>query len=78
MAYENGYRSTAAERRAKAAEAEAASLAEDRRVATLTFDEYLAEVAAAYGVTHTSNVAAGEDVDWYRTRHADLVARHAS
>lgn len=78
MAYETGYRSTAAERRAKAAEAASERVAEDARQAALTLDEYLAEVAAQYGVTHTSNVAAGEDREWYVERHATLVALYAS
>lgn len=73
---QTGIRYTAAKRREVAAAAAAASLLEDQRIAALTFEEYLAEVAAAYGKTHTSNVAAGEDVDWYRARHAELVARH--
>lgn len=71
-------RYTAAKRRELAATRAAEQLAEDRRQAALTLDEYLAEQAALYGVTHTSNLAAGEDREWYVARHADLVAKHGA
>lgn len=74
----NNVRYTAAKRREVAAAFAAATVAEDRRIAALTFEAYLAEVAADYGRTHTSNVAAGEDVNWYRTHHAELTARYAA
>lgn len=74
----NGYRSTAAERRAKIAANTARLEAEARRQAGLTLEAYLAEIAADYGITHNSNVAAGEDLEWFTARHAELVARYGA
>ena len=74
----NNVRYTAAKRREiaalRAAEAEAA----DRHIAGLTAEEYLAEVAADYDRTHNSDVAAGEDVNFFLARHAELVAKYAA
>ena len=69
-------RYTAAKRREIAAARAAEQTAEDRRQASLTLDAFLAEIAAGYGVTHNSNVADGEDVEFFTARHADLVAAH--
>lgn len=74
----NNVRYTAARRRQIEADRAAVQLAEDRADAALTLDQYLANAAAAYGKTHNSNVAAGEDVEFFAARHAELVARFAT
>lgn len=71
-------RYTAAKARQIAADRAAVQLAEDKADARLTLDQYLANVAAAYGKTHNSNVAAGEDVEWFTAKHAELVARYGA
>jgi hypothetical protein len=74
-AHATGYPTTRIEHEAARA---AAAEAEGRRIASLTFAEYLAELAASYGKDHLSNVAAGEDVEWFTARHAEMVARHGT
>lgn len=72
----NNVRYTAAKRREIAAQRAAELDATLRSYAAMTVDEYLAQMAAEYGVTHNSNIAAGEDVEWFRAHHAELVARY--
>jgi hypothetical protein len=72
MAYDKGYRSSAAERRAKIAEATARQEAKSREEAAMTLDAFVAlKLTEAPPAAHCQE----QTRVWAIARHAELVAQ---